>query len=116
MQDQEDLDREQPSSIKDVFDTVPGVQTVGSTSRPLGLAFNIRGIGNTEQPASESRIIVTVDGIPKFYEQYRMGAFFTTSNFTSGSRCCAVQRRAPSTGQARSGVSSISPPKMRRIS
>lgn len=77
VQDQEDLDREQPSSVKDVFDTVPGVQTVGSTSRPLGLAFNIRGIGNTEQPASESRIIVTVDGIPKFYEQYRMGAFFS---------------------------------------
>jgi len=77
VQDQEDLDREQPSSIRDIFDTVPGVQTVGSTSRPLGLAFNIRGIGNTEQPASESRIIVTVDGIPKFYEQYRMGAFFS---------------------------------------
>ena len=77
VQDQEDLDREQPSSIRDVFDTVPGVQTAGSTSRPLGLAFNIRGIGNTEQPASESRIIVTVDGIPKFYEQYRMGAFFS---------------------------------------
>jgi hemoglobin/transferrin/lactoferrin receptor protein len=77
VQDQEDLDREQPSSIRDVFDAVPGVQTVGSTSRPLGLAFNIRGIGNTEQPASESRIIVTVDGIPKFYEQYRMGAFFS---------------------------------------
>ena len=77
VQDQEDIDRKQPSSIRDVFDTVPGVQTVGSTSRPLGLAFNIRGIGNTEQPASESRIIVTVDGIPKFYEQYRMGAFFS---------------------------------------
>ncbi len=77
VQDQEELDREQPSSIRDVFDPVPGVQTVGSTSRPLGLAFNIRGIGNTEQPASESRIIVTVDGIPKFYEQYRLGAFFS---------------------------------------
>lgn len=77
VQDQADLDRKQPSSIRDVFDTVPGVQTAGSTSRPLGLAFNIRGIGNTEQPASESRIIVTVDGIPKFYEQYRMGAFFS---------------------------------------
>jgi hemoglobin/transferrin/lactoferrin receptor protein len=77
VQEQEDIDREQPSSVRDLFDTVPGVQTAGSTSRPLGLAFNIRGIGNTEQPASESRIIVTVDGIPKFYEQYRMGAFFS---------------------------------------
>lgn len=75
--EQEDIDREQASTFRDIFDSVPGVQTAGSTSRPLGLAFNIRGIGNTEQPASESRIIVTVDGIPKFYEQYRMGAFFS---------------------------------------
>jgi hemoglobin/transferrin/lactoferrin receptor protein len=75
--EQEDLDRQQASTISEAFDTIPGVQTAGSTARPLGLAFNIRGIGNTEQPASESRIIVTVDGVPKFYEQYRMGAFFS---------------------------------------
>jgi hemoglobin/transferrin/lactoferrin receptor protein len=41
----------------------------------LGQAFNIRGIGNSEQTASEARIIVTVDGAPKFYESYRMGSF-----------------------------------------
>jgi hemoglobin/transferrin/lactoferrin receptor protein len=75
--DQEDLDRQQASTVREAFNAIPGVQTAGSTARPLGLAFNIRGIGNTEQPASESRIIVTVDGIPKFYEQYRMGAFFS---------------------------------------
>ena len=75
--DQDDLDRAQASTLRDVFTAIPGVQTAGSTARPLGLAFNIRGIGNTEQPASESRIIVTVDGVPKFFEQYRMGAFFS---------------------------------------
>jgi hemoglobin/transferrin/lactoferrin receptor protein len=58
------------------LDTVAGVPAVGPTSRPLGLAFHIRGFGNTEQPASESRIIVTVDGISKFCEPYRRGAFF----------------------------------------
>lgn len=75
--DRADLDRQQPSTIREAIDAVPGVRTAGSTARPLGFAFNIRGIGNTEQPASESRIIVTVDGVPKFYEQYRLGAFFS---------------------------------------
>jgi hemoglobin/transferrin/lactoferrin receptor protein len=75
--DQEDLDREPASTVRGIFDGIPGVQTAGSTARPLGFAFNIRGVGNTEQPASESRIIVTVDGVPKFYEQYRMGSFFS---------------------------------------
>ncbi len=72
---QEDLDREQANTLSDLFATVPGVQTAGSP-RFSGQAFNIRGIGNTEQTASEARIIVTVDGAPKFFEQYRMGSFF----------------------------------------
>jgi len=71
----EDLDRQQANTMSDVFVTVPGVQTTGSP-RVSGQAFNIRGIGNTEQAASEARIIVTVDGAPKFFEQYRMGSFF----------------------------------------
>jgi len=71
----EDLDRQQANTLSDVFATVPGVQTTGSL-RPSGQAFNIRGIGRTEQAASEARIIVTVDGAPKFFEQYRMGSFF----------------------------------------
>ncbi|QYK42061.1 MAG: TonB-dependent receptor [Paracoccaceae bacterium] len=74
--EQEDIDREQASNVGQMFRNVPGVQTAGS-DRPLGFAFNIRGIGATEQTASESRIIVNVDGVPKFYEQYRLGSFFT---------------------------------------
>ncbi|WP_246831335.1 TonB-dependent receptor domain-containing protein [Pseudotabrizicola formosa] len=74
--EQEDIDREQPATVGQIFRNVPGVQTAGS-DRPLGTAFNIRGIGTTEQTASEARIIVNVDGVPKFYEQYRMGSFFT---------------------------------------
>ena len=74
--EQEDLDRDQPATLGDLFKTVPGVQGAGASARAAGQAFNIRGIGNSEQTASESRIIVTVDGAPKFFEQYRMGSFF----------------------------------------
>jgi hemoglobin/transferrin/lactoferrin receptor protein len=74
--DQEDLDREQAGTIGQILRNVPGVQTAGS-DRLLGSAFNIRGIGATEQAASEARIIVNVDGVPKFYEQYRLGSFFS---------------------------------------
>lgn len=74
--EQEEMDREQPRTLSDLFKTVPGVQGAGASARPLGQAFNIRGIGNSEQTASEARIIVTVDGAPKFFEQYRMGSFF----------------------------------------
>ncbi|NBE06438.1 TonB-dependent receptor domain-containing protein [Paragemmobacter ruber] len=72
----EELERDQPSNIGDLFKSVPGVQGAGASARPLGQAFNIRGIGNSEQTASEARIIVNVDGAPKFYESYRMGSFF----------------------------------------
>lgn len=74
--EQEDLDRDRPVTLTELFKTVPGVSGAGSSARPAGQAFNIRGIGNSEQTASESRIIVTVDGAPKFFEQYRMGSFF----------------------------------------
>ena len=72
----EELERDQPATIGDLFRGVPGVQGAGASARPLGQAFNIRGIGNSEQTASEARIIVTVDGAPKFFESYRMGSFF----------------------------------------
>lgn len=72
--EQEDIDREQPRTAGDLFDSVPGVQAGGS-SRITGETFNIRGIGNAE-PASQSRVVVTVDGTPKFFEQYRTGTFF----------------------------------------
>ncbi|WP_273522538.1 TonB-dependent receptor domain-containing protein [Rhodosalinus sediminis] len=72
--EQEDIDREQPRTAGDLFDSVPGVQAGGS-SRVTGETFNIRGIGNAE-PASQSRVVVNVDGTPKFFEQYRTGTFF----------------------------------------
>lgn len=74
--EQEDLDRKQPSTIGEMLRGVPGVQAAGASARPLGQAFNIRGIGNSEQTASEERIKVVIDGAPKFFEQYRMGSFF----------------------------------------
>jgi hemoglobin/transferrin/lactoferrin receptor protein len=74
--EQDDLDRKQAESIGDVLKGVPGVQSAGASTRPMGQAFNIRGIGNSEQTASEERIKVVIDGAPKFFEQYRMGSFF----------------------------------------
>jgi hemoglobin/transferrin/lactoferrin receptor protein len=74
--EQADLDRDQPATVTELFKSVPGVQGAGASARPVGQAFNIRGIGNSEQTASEARIIVNVDGAPKFFEQYRMGSFF----------------------------------------
>jgi len=74
--DQEDIDREQATTTGEVFRSVPGVTVIGS-DRLLGEAFNIRGIGATDNSADGSRIVVTVDGAPKFNEQYRMGSFFT---------------------------------------
>ena len=74
--EQDDLDRKQAGNIGEMLKGVPGVQAAGASARPMGMAFNIRGIGNSEQTASEERIKVVVDGAPKFFEQYRMGSFF----------------------------------------
>jgi hemoglobin/transferrin/lactoferrin receptor protein len=71
-----DFDRKQPATLGELLKGVPGVQAAGASARPLGQAINIRGIGNSEQTASEERIKVVVDGAPKFFEQYRMGSFF----------------------------------------
>jgi hemoglobin/transferrin/lactoferrin receptor protein len=73
---QDDIDAAQATTIGEIFDTVPGVTVIGS-DRALGESFNIRGIGTAESSGDESRIIVTVDGAKKFYEQYRMGSFFS---------------------------------------
>ncbi|MCI4665685.1 MAG: TonB-dependent receptor [Neomegalonema sp.] len=73
--DTEDLERKQPDTIGDAIDDIPGVKRIGS-QRPLGESFNIRGIGGVAS-ADEPRIVVTVDGAPKFYEQYRLGSFFS---------------------------------------
>ncbi|MBO9590351.1 TonB-dependent receptor [Devosia sp.] len=73
---QEDLDKAQASTTGALFATVPGVAIVGS-QRQFGEAFNIRGIGTTENSSDGSRIAINVDGAPKFNEQYRMGSFFS---------------------------------------
>jgi len=74
--DQDDIDGKQAATTGEVLKNVPGVSIVGS-ERALGEAFNIRGIGSTENSADGSRIVVNVDGAQKFYEQYRMGSFFS---------------------------------------
>lgn len=74
--DQDDIDREQAATTGELLRNVPGATMVGS-DRVLGEAFNIRGIGATDNSADGSRIVVTVDGAPKFNEQYRMGSFFS---------------------------------------
>lgn len=73
---QADIDAVQATSIGEVLSTVPGVSIIGS-DRIFGESFNIRGIGTAETSGDEARIIVTVDGAKKFYEQYRMGSFFS---------------------------------------
>lgn len=74
--DQKDIDDKQASTTGELFSSVPGVMIVGS-DRVFGEAFNIRGVGQTDNSADGSRIVVTVDGAPKFNEQYRMGSFFS---------------------------------------
>jgi hemoglobin/transferrin/lactoferrin receptor protein len=72
---QADIERLQATTTGDLFATVPGVTIVGA-QRQLGEAFNIRGIGTTENSSDAARIVVNIDGQPKFFEQYRMGSFF----------------------------------------
>lgn len=74
--EQEEIDQEQATTVGDVLKRIPGVNTSGS-DRVMGQTFNIRGIGAPEAANEEGRIIVTVDGATKFYEQYRMGGFFS---------------------------------------
>ena len=74
--DQEDIDTVQPETIGEIIRAIPGVNVTGS-DRLLGQSFNIRGIGAPENSGDGGRIIVNVDGAQKFYEQYRMGSFFS---------------------------------------
>jgi hemoglobin/transferrin/lactoferrin receptor protein len=73
--DQEDIDNAQASTIGDLLEGIPGVSSVGGVSG-LGQGFNIRGMG-TGVADSDSRILINVDGVSKFFEQYRMGGFFS---------------------------------------
>ena len=73
--DQEDIDQTQATTIGDLLEGMPGVNVQGGVGQ-LGQGFNIRGMG-TAIGDSDNRILMTVDGVTKFYEQYRMGAFFS---------------------------------------
>ncbi|MCE7796657.1 TonB-dependent receptor [Sphingobium sufflavum] len=73
--DQEDIDQTQANTIGDLLEAMPGVNVQGGVSQ-LGQGFNIRGLG-TAIGDSDNRVVITVDGVQKFYEQYRMGAFFS---------------------------------------
>ncbi|GGB60254.1 TonB-dependent heme/hemoglobin receptor family protein [Roseibium aquae] len=73
--DQAAIDEQQPETIGDLFREIPGVSIVGSDS-VLGESINIRGIGEA-LAGDEKRIIIQVDGVNKFFEQYRMGSFFS---------------------------------------
>jgi hemoglobin/transferrin/lactoferrin receptor protein len=73
--DQEDIDQLQATTIGDLLEGMPGVNVQGGVGQ-LGQGFNIRGMG-TAIGDSDNRILMTVDGVTKFYEQYRMGAFFS---------------------------------------
>ena len=74
--DQADIDRTQATTVNDIIKTIPGVKMSGS-ERALGQSFNIRGVGGPDNSGDEGRIIVKVDGVDKFYEQYRMGGFYS---------------------------------------
>lgn len=72
--DQTEIEQQQATTVGELFDQVPGVTAIGS-DRVAGQTFNIRGFG--EVPAGdEGRVIVQQDGATKYYEQYRLGAFF----------------------------------------
>ncbi|MEM5472829.1 TonB-dependent hemoglobin/transferrin/lactoferrin family receptor [Hoeflea sp. AS60] len=74
--DQADLDDKQATTVTDLLKDIPNVSVVGGSNRALGQSFNIRGIGKGESASDEGRILVNVDGVPQFFEQYRMGGFF----------------------------------------
>ena len=73
--DQDDIDQIQATTIGDLLEAMPDVNVQGGVGQ-LGQGFNIRGLG-TAIGDSDNRILLTVDGVTKFYEQYRMGALFS---------------------------------------
>ncbi|MEJ6392162.1 TonB-dependent receptor [Gymnodinialimonas sp. 2305UL16-5] len=76
--DQEEIEQQQATTVGEFFDGVPSVQGIGS-ERVLGGTFNIRGWG--EVPAGdEGRVVVLQDGATQYYEQYRIGSFFSDPN------------------------------------
>lgn len=72
--EQQDIDREQAAKPGDLLRTIPGATAFGG-DRMTGQSFNIRGIGSADA-SDQNRVIVSVDGVQKFSQQYRMGQFF----------------------------------------
>ena len=72
--EQEDLDREQATTPGELLRAVPGVQAFGGEAM-TGQFLNIRGVG-TQSASDENRIVVTIDGVQKYFEQYRVGSHF----------------------------------------
>ncbi len=73
--DQDDIDQIQATTMADLLEGIPGVSLHGGVSA-LGQGFNIRGLG-TGIGDSDSRVLLQVDGVTKFFEQYRMGSLFS---------------------------------------
>lgn len=73
--EREEFEVLQPDTVGEILETAPGVTRVGS-DRVLGESLNIRGIGLAAS-ADEPRIVFNVDGVTRFYEQYRLGSYFT---------------------------------------
>lgn len=73
---QEDIENAGATTLGDTFNSIPGVTTSGS-ERVLGESFNIRGVGAGDDQADEGRFIISVDGVDKNYQQYRLGGFFS---------------------------------------
>lgn len=69
----EDLEREQASTPGDLLRSVPGVEGFGNGL--TGQFLNIRGIG-TSTSSDENRVVIMVDGVQKYFEQYRVGSNF----------------------------------------
>ncbi|MEX3007419.1 TonB-dependent receptor [Hoeflea sp. TYP-13] len=74
--DQSEIDSDQATEITDLVKNVAGVNATGGASA-FGQGFNVRGIGGSETAGEEGRIIINVDGVNKYFEQYRMGGLFT---------------------------------------
>ncbi|MBF9043921.1 TonB-dependent receptor [Rhodobacterales bacterium HKCCE4037] len=75
--DQEEIEQEQATTVGEFFDSVPGVQGIGS-ERVGGQTLNIRGWGSV--PSDGGHVVVQQDGATQTYQQYRMGTIFTDPN------------------------------------
>ncbi|WP_068085987.1 TonB-dependent receptor domain-containing protein [Polycladidibacter stylochi] len=73
------IEASQANSLGELLERTPGV-SVSNAQAPFGQSFNIRGIG-TGLSSDENRMILQVDGVKKYFEQYRMGSFFSDPEF-----------------------------------